>query len=584
MKNYFIKLTLILTLFAIQLQAKPIAINTANQVAENFFLRAELATQSANQIQLVYVAKDEAAATKDVAAEPYYYVYSSKNNSFVIVSGDDATLPVLGFSLDSEFDPNFIPPNVEYWLNYYKEQIRYARENNIQTTASTAKEWAKVLSGGYDFVTSTPDAVSSLTRTKWNQAPFYNDFCPYDDSRQARTVAGCVAIAMAQVMKYWDYPTSGKGSHSYNHYKLGTISASFDEMEINWKLFPNQVYTKNEELAYAIFLIGVSVEMRYGVDASGAYVISKSSPKTHCSEYAMKTYWKYDPNLIEGIRRSDTTDAEWTNIIKRELNSGRPVIYTGAGQEGGHAWVCDGYREDNYFSMNWGWGGAYNGYYLLSALSPGTGGIGSGSGTFNENQEILYGMQPIKDNSSIITISGNANFDQAPVGVKVQKTLYVNNLGSKPFTITAATVPQSYELATQLPITVEAGSSAELLINFTPRYATSYAGNLVLTTNADFGNYTINLRGIGVSNSSVVDENINLDVYPNPASNYIYVNADGDVSSIEIIDLLGNKLIGMDAMKLNKAVDVSNLPAGVYSLRVATSKGSLKTKQILIYR
>ncbi len=584
MKQFFVKLSLIVTLFASQLQAKPINISTANQVAENFFLRSELAIQSANQIQLVYVAKDDAPATKDATQEPYYYVYSSNNNSFLIVSGDDATRPVLGFSFNSEFDPNFIPPNVEYWLNYYKEQIRYVRENNIQTTATTAKEWAKVLSGGYDFVTSTPEAVSPLTKTKWNQAPLYNDFCPYDDSRQARTVAGCVAIAMAQVMRYWAYPTLGRSSHSYNHYKLGTISASFDEMEINWKLFPNQAYTKNEELAYTIFLIGVSVEMRYGVDASGAFVISKSSPKTHCSEYAMKTYWKYDPNLIVGIRKSDTTDAEWTNIIKRELILGRPLIYTGSGEEGGHAWVCDGFREDNYFSMNWGWGGAYNGYYSLSALNPGTGGIGSGSGTFNENQELLYGMQPIKENNSIITISGNAYFDQSPVGIKVQRTFYVNNLGSKPLTITSADVPQAFELATQLPITVDAGKSAEIIINFTPKYATSYSGNLVLNSNADFGNNIVNLRGMGVANTSVAGENIHFDVYPNPANNYININSDGSISSLELVDLLGNKIIALDAPTLNQAIDVSNLPAGAYTLRITTNKGNIKNKQILIHR
>lgn len=584
MKRLLITLSLIITLFASQLQAKPIAISTANQVAENFFFRQELTTQSANQVQLVYVAIDDVPATKDVPQEPFFYVYSSNNNSFLIVSGDDATRPVLGFSFDSEFDPNFIPPNVEYWLSYYKEQIRYVRENNIQATAVTAKEWAKVLSGGYDFTTSTLDAVSPLTRTKWNQAPYYNDFCPYDDSRQARTVAGCVAIAMAQVMKYWNYPALGKGSHSYNHYKLGTISASFEEMEINWKSFPNQLHSRNEELAYTIFLIGVSVEMRYGVDASGAFVISKSSPKTHCSEYAMKTYWKYDPNLIVGIRKSDTTDAGWANIIKSELNSGRPLIYTGSGEEGGHAWVCDGYREDNYFSMNWGWGGVYNGYYSLSALSPGTGGIGSGSGTFNENQELLFGMQPIKENSSIITISGNAQFDQSPVGIKVQRTFYVNNLGSKPFTITSATVPQSFELATQLPITVAPGSSAELLINFTPKYATSYSGELVLTTNADFGNNTINLRGTGIANTSVADENVNFDVYPNPASDNIFVSTDAAVSTIEIVDLLGNILVSQNATKPNQSIDVSNLPAGVYSLRVTTNKGNLKTKPFLIHR
>jgi len=123
-----------------------------------------------------------------------------------------------------------------------------------------------------------------------------------------------------------------------------------------------------------------------------------------------------------------------------------------------------------------------------------------------------------------------------------------------------------------------------MLINFTPKYATSYSGNLVLTTNADFGNNTINLRGTGIANTAVADENVNFDVYPNPASDNIFVSTDAAVSTIEIVDLLGNILVSQNATKPNQSIDVSNLPAGVYSLRVTTNKGNLKTKPFLIHR
>jgi len=566
--------------------SKPISISTANQVAENFFRAGKVETLSQKDIKLLYVAKDDISGIDVAAAEPYFYVYSGDGKSFVIVAGDDAVRPILGFSFDSDFRASEIPENVQFWLNTYKKQIEYARQNAPQSIAFR-KEWEKLLSSGAVDILNTPDAVSPLTRTKWNQAPFYNAFCPYDDSRQSRTVAGCVAIAMAQVMRYWAYPSVGVGSHSYNHYKLGTISASFSDEPINWKSFPNQVFTTNEELAYAIFLIGVSVEMRYGVDASGAFVISKRSPKQHCSEYALKTYWKYDAQTLVGLPKSDTTDAAWLNIIKNELKLGRPIIYTGAGPEGGHAWVCDGYREDDYFSMNWGWGGAYNGYYALNALSPGTGGIGSGSGTFNDNQEILYGIQPIIKSQSIMTISGNGNFKDTPLGTTSQTTLFINNLGEKAFNVTAADVPQGFSLATPLPIRVDPGKSAEIVVAFSPKYATTYSGNLFLTTDAELGTNQFQIKGKGTANQTSIlenSDNFEFELFPNPAVDFVAINTSKEIEKIEVTDVLGNKFMEFEGLNLAKNINLSQLTSGSYYIGARFIDGKVGRKLLLITR
>jgi len=566
--------------------SNPISISTANQVAENFFRAGKVETLSQKDIKLLYVAKDDISGIDGAAAEPYFYVYSGDGKSFVIVAGDDAVRPILGFSFDSDFRASEIPENVQFWLNTYKKQIEYARQNAPQSIAFR-KEWEKLLSSGAVDILNTPDAVSPLTRTKWNQAPFYNAFCPYDDSRQSRTVAGCVAIAMAQVMRYWAYPSVGVGSHSYNHYKLGTISASFSDEPINWKSFPNQVFTTNEELAYAIFLIGVSVEMRYGVDASGAFVISKRSPKQHCSEYALKTYWKYDAQTLVGLPKSDTTDAAWLNIIKNELKLGRPIIYTGAGPEGGHAWVCDGYREDDYFSMNWGWGGAYNGYYALNALSPGTGGIGSGSGTFNDNQEILYGIQPIIKSQSIMTISGNGNFKDTPLGTTSQTTLFINNLGEKAFNVTAADVPQGFSLATPLPIRVDPGKSAEIVVAFSPKYATTYSGNLFLTTDAELGTNQFQIKGKGTANQTSIlenSDNFEFELFPNPAVDFVAINTSKEIEKIEVTDVLGNKFMEFEGLNLAKNINLSQLTSGSYYIGARFIDGKVGRKLLLITR
>lgn len=585
MKRYFCLTILFQLIFINLLSSKPISIEIANKVAESILLKNSEHTLANYGIKLVYVVKDETNTLNGVSQNPYFYVYSGMDKSFLIVSGDDVARPILAFSIDGDFPSEELPPNLRYWLNYYKEQIKYARENNLQANAQIAKEWALILSGGNINITNYPEAVTPLIKTKWNQAPFYNDYCPYDDSRQSKTVAGCVAIAMAQVMKYWAYPTVGQGRHSYNHYKLGTISASFDDFEINWNSFPNQIFTKNDELAYTIFLLGVSVEMRYGVDASGAYVISKTSPKQHCSEYAMKTYWKYEPKTLRGLPRTDTTITGWYNIIKNELRLGRPLLYTGFGPDGGHAWVCDGYREDNYFYMNWGWGGSYNGYYSLTALEPGTGGIGAGSGTFNEGQEILYGIQPMMDNASILTLTGNTNFEDTPLGSTSQRTIYLNNLGTKPITISTADAPQSFSINTQFPITLLPGESIPVNVVFSPKYATTYTGNITFTTNANYGVNQISVRGKGVANTSVNDNKLTTDVYPNPASDFINILSDDALQKIEIFDIYGCLLITNSISKgQNFKIDITQLPIGSYIIKIIDEKGSVNYHKLLISR
>ena len=159
---------------------------------------------------------------------------------------------------------------------------------------------------------------------------------------------------------------------------------------------PNSLSGSNNAIATLMFHCGVSVEMQYGVAAtggSGGYVIEAQSPITHCCEYAFKTYFGYK-NTLQGLFRDDYNDATWIQMLKTDLDAGRPIQYAGFGQGGGHTWVCDGYDNSNFFHMNWGWGGVYDGFYSLNDLSPGTGGAGGGSGSFNSGQQALIGIEP----------------------------------------------------------------------------------------------------------------------------------------------------------------------------------------------
>jgi hypothetical protein len=235
--------------------------------------------------------------------------------------------------------------------------------------------WVNLLDGRKNVSVST--AVSPLVQTKWDQSPYYNNLCPYDNSKGERTVTGCVATAMAQVMNYWEYPKKGTGFHSYNHSKYGTLNANFGSTTYDWANMPNELTSSSSTVqknavATLMYHCGVSVDMDYNVSSeggSGAYVISSRSPVTHCTEYALKTYFGYKTS-IQGVQKADYTTTNWKNLLKAELDASRPIVYAGFG-DGGHCFVCDGYDNNDYFHFNWGWGGLYDGYFALNALIPG---------------------------------------------------------------------------------------------------------------------------------------------------------------------------------------------------------------------
>jgi hypothetical protein len=156
---------------------------------------------------------------------------------------------------------------------------------------------------------------------------------------------------------------------------------------------PNTVSSSNSAVATLMYHCGVSVDMMYSPSSSGAYVISDASPVTNCAEYAFKTYFGYK-NTLQGVQRNNYSTSTWTGMLQTELNAGRPIVYAGFGSGGGHAFVCDGYNSSSYFHFNWGWGGAYDGYFSIDALNPSGTGTGGGSGGYNSNHQAIIGLEP----------------------------------------------------------------------------------------------------------------------------------------------------------------------------------------------
>src|ERR1035437_3310116 len=228
--------------------------------------------------------------------------------------------------------------------------------------------------------------VAPLVQTTWNQSPNYNAMCP------SSSVTGCVATAMAQIMRFWNCPAVCTGSSSYcdctsggfsNQY--GTLSANYGATTYNWSNMPLNVTGANTDVATLNYQCGVSVEMDYSPSGSGAQVIG-GNPS---AQYSYITYFGYDPNTIQGLDKASYSDAQWIALLKGDLNIGRPIQYIGADPSaGGHTWVCDGYDTNDNFHMNWGWGGADDGYFGINALS-------AGGYTFSDQNAALIGIQPL---------------------------------------------------------------------------------------------------------------------------------------------------------------------------------------------
>ncbi len=426
-----------MTIFAVNSFANPIDKKTALTAATNYF-STQLGKSSVN-LTLAYECvsqKHNTDADKQAEKLIYYYVFNS-DNGFIIISGDDAVYPVLGYSTEGQFNADNQPTNFKKWLENYKMQISYVIVNDIKATNEIANEWENIKNN--KKFNKNSKSVNPLLTTTWNQNPYENEMCPADPAGPGgHAVTGCPATAMAQIMKYWNYPTTGTGFHSYNHETYGNLSANFGSTTYDWASMPNHLSSSNSAVALLMYHCGVAVEMQYGPTSSSSYVIMHPEAPyedEQTCEYAYQTYFGYDASTIQGLLRQEHSDTEWKQLLKNELDAGRPIQYAGFG-EGGHTFVCDGYDNNDYFHMNWGWGGQLDNYFLLDALNPGSGGTGSGAGTYNERQQAVIGIQPPSGNVTYnLELYDNLTATPNPIGYGQGFTVHtdITNAGTNTF-------------------------------------------------------------------------------------------------------------------------------------------------------
>ena len=344
------------------------------------------------------------------------YVFAKPQGGFVILSADDCARPVLGYSPTSVFAIP-IPNNTLNWLNGYAWEIAQLREHQVEPSDIVRAEWKALITADASapLLTTT---VAPLLTTTWSQGTYYNSLCPTEATSGQHTATGCVATAMAQVMKYWNHPVQGIGSESYNHPTYGLQSANFGSTTYDWANMPNALNANStaqqvQAVATLMYHAGVSIVTNYGLSSTGgsaADVVSRNGLTYPCVENALRQYFDYSP-LVFGARLNGMGDDRWRAMLRTELDSARPIVYSGFDLSGGHCFVCDGYDSQDHFHFNWGWGGMSDGYFAIGSLNPSVGGIGTNtSTTFNLDNMAAFGIRPAtRSNATTSVVTATAD-------------------------------------------------------------------------------------------------------------------------------------------------------------------------------
>lgn len=580
--------------------------------------------------------KDVAALTVPMRCRPtrwdaFYIFESDEAEGFVIVAADDAVQPVLGYSFRNAVMAETVNRELAWWLDGYQQQIDICRTVAGKPTVAVSDDWQQWESDSLPAPASK--AVSQLLTTQWDQGYPYNSLCPVASDNSGRAVTGCVATAMAQVMRFWSHPLRGTGSHSYTpvYYNgtslFGTQHADFGATVYDWEHMPDQMASSSTSVerravATLMYHCGVAVDMQYGTSSqggSGAYLHNMPYLSISHTLNGMVNFFGYSSNAT-AVQRKKYEDDEWQNLVRIELRAHRPVIYAGGDSEGGHCFVCDGFGGLGYFHFNWGWGGMGDGNFTLNNLVPGSGGVGGGNYSFNDEQEIIVGMQPHGDDDSLCVIrhfpyvqdfetaptcwSAESNRDgitwqvsDANAGVDGNYSAYViapSNGGSDDHLLSPyICTPGSYLLTWQAHSVGANSTDYYTVSTHTLLLADTLRGTDWVerettfdivdgdTVSIDF-HYTFRGGSTGVMidhiaieqlwDAAIQNSALNIHhsrVYPNPTRGSVHIDSEEPLLRVELLDISGRRLLTGST----PTVSLADLPAGVYFLRVTTSSG-----------
>ncbi len=314
------------------------------------------------------------------------YIVGTGGQGYLVLSADDVAPAVLGYSDNGGFDPQNIPANMQEWLNGYSDVIALAAERGGRVLQAPANPALK--------------DIAPMVKTRWNQGEPYNILCPMQtiNGQVYRTYTGCVATAMAQVLKTYEYPTQGFGTNSYT-WNNQTLSFDFGNTTFDWANMTdiynnNSTIEEEDAVAELMYACGIASYMNYSAGGSGAAGVNAA--------VGLVNYFGYDPT-VQYLMRDYYPLPVWSTMIHEELSKGHPIYYDGANASVGHAFVLDGYRSaDGFFHVNWGWGGMSDGYFSIVTLDPDAQGIGGSTEGYFSGQSGIFNLKPAEEGSNEI--------------------------------------------------------------------------------------------------------------------------------------------------------------------------------------
>ena len=565
--------------------AKNVDVITAEKIAK-FVLTGTDAQTRTNEIDvsLIWTGEDMCTRTND---SPAYYVFNKVGgNGFVIVSGDDIIKPILAYSYVNSFHVENMPDNLRAWMAYYREQINWAREENIVSDEETIWAWERLR----DEIDSAKNSEEVLIETAlWDQTAPYNLLCPTINGTQAPT--GCVATALAIVMKYNRWPDQGSGmtfQYTTKQYKQ-TLSATYN-IVYDWDNMLNKYEKGNysteqaEAVSQLMYHCGVFSEMDYTPRSSGALTLTAMG--------GMVRYMKYDKSMTLQSREW-YTEAEWNSLL-------------------------DGYKQNDYH-VNWGWGGTANGYYSLSALDPDSQGVGGNTGGgFTVGQDAVIGVKKSEEGSgycdNLAFMSGSTESGEMFSGLTTTETNFIPRVR---FTVKAGFYInygiRNFSGAIVLALVDKHGNIKEFItreVSVNSLKIGYGSGNVFSCSIANIpeegdriwmmyksqdGNEWKRIRGdrdtiteiivkeLPVSVVENVDfSDANLIAVTNDMTKTIYIKSPIPILELSLVDIKGRIIKKTEGLEsVDYTLSYSNCIDGTYIVQVVTSAGMSSTKVII---
>lgn len=377
MKRFFVIWCTLLLLCTPTTSAKVVVQKEAHNFASKFF-QLSPSTRSDNEVNFSWDSNALNPNTRSSTGDPAFYVFTrNEGKGFIIVSGEDTTYPILGYSLDEPIgDVKKLPENISSWLVQLADAINEIRGKNLSPSQEIKSMWESPAIG---------NIILQHETALWNQDAPYNKYAPLDEGK--RSYAGCGPAAVAIVMRYHKWPQVGNGYTE--SYVTETKKIPVDARNLNhpyhWENMPlkiNQgtILSQIDEIATLISDIGCAFKADYSKEGTGTY----TDLTALCEKFG------YNPQMYK-LYKEDYKSESWEHILQKELNANRPVLYSAFTEESGHLFVLDGYTDNSYFHVNWGWGGHYNGYYRISSLSP------TEEQNYSQYHSIILNFEPNKD-------------------------------------------------------------------------------------------------------------------------------------------------------------------------------------------